>query len=136
MFTICSFSFISICIFSVFQNGVLWQNKSRMQHHHPQGVNFTNIFNAAFAPIFFHQKSTIPKCKHKNLCAKLLYEKAACKMLVKLIKVTEDDNCTWAVRLEEDLVRFENFKLKPCCHIRFFLCVCLCFVYQKNKKTM
>ncbi len=47
-------------------------------------VNFTNILRAAFAPIFFHQKSTNLKYRYKKLCAKLLNEKATCKMLVKI----------------------------------------------------
>jgi hypothetical protein len=30
------------------------------------GVNFTNIFRAAFVPIFLRQKITNLKCKHKK----------------------------------------------------------------------
>ncbi len=49
-----------------------------------QGVNFTKILRAAFAPIFLHQKNTNLECKYKKkLCTKLLYEKAARKMLMK-----------------------------------------------------
>ncbi len=45
-----------------------------------QGVNFTNILRAAFAPVFLRQKNI----STKKLRAKLLYETAAHKMLVKL----------------------------------------------------
>jgi hypothetical protein len=48
------------------------------------GVNFTNNIRAAFAPIFLRKKSTNLKSKYKKFCAKLLYVKAARKMLVKL----------------------------------------------------
>jgi hypothetical protein len=48
------------------------------------GVNFTNILRAVYALIFLHQKSTNLNCKYKKLNLKLLYEKAASKMLVKL----------------------------------------------------
>ncbi len=33
-------------------------------------VNFTNIIRAAFAPIFFRQKSTNLKCKYKKAAGK------------------------------------------------------------------
>jgi hypothetical protein len=47
-------------------------------------VNFTNILRAAFAPKPFRPKITNPNCKHIKGAQKRLYEKAACKMLVKL----------------------------------------------------
>ncbi len=48
------------------------------------GVNFTNFFWAAFAPIFWRQKSFNLKSKYKNFCAKHSYEKGARIMLMKL----------------------------------------------------
>jgi hypothetical protein len=48
------------------------------------GVNFTNILCAAFAPKSFRQKITNPNVSTKKLCKKLLYKKAARKILVKL----------------------------------------------------
>ena len=50
----------------------------------PLGVNFTNIFWAAFAPKSFCQKITNPNFKHIKAAQKLLHEKAAHKILVKL----------------------------------------------------
>ena len=50
----------------------------------PAGVNFTNILRAAFAPISFHQMNTNLSRKCKKLLERLLYKKAACKMLVEL----------------------------------------------------
>ncbi len=41
------------------------------------GVNFTNILQAAFAPIFFSQKITEPNCKKKNALLTLWNKKAA-----------------------------------------------------------
>jgi hypothetical protein len=50
------------------------------------GVDFTNILCTAFAPKSFHQKIKNPNCKHiKPALKKLSYEKAAHKILVKLI---------------------------------------------------
>jgi len=49
----------------------------------PPVVNFTNILQAAFAPIFFCHKITNPKIREK-LHQTLLYDKADRKMLVKL----------------------------------------------------
>jgi hypothetical protein len=46
---------------------------------------FNQHFMSAVAPIFFCQKMFKPKiCVQEKLCAKLLYKKAARKMLVKL----------------------------------------------------
>ncbi len=53
----------------------------------PPQVNFTNILQAAFALILFHQKITKPNCKWRKALQKTLYEKAARKMLVKLTPV-------------------------------------------------
>ena len=47
-------------------------------------VNFTNILQAAFAPISFCQENINLSRKYKKLLKRLLYKKAAFKMLVKL----------------------------------------------------
>ncbi len=54
--------------------------------YQPQQVcgQFDQHFMSAFAPIFLCQKSSNLKCKYKKLTSKLLYEKAARKMLVQL----------------------------------------------------
>ncbi len=58
------------------------------------GPNFTNILKAAFAPIFLHQKSTKNVSTNK-LRAKLSYDKAARKMLVKLTPASHSStDCT------------------------------------------
>ncbi len=46
-------------------------------------VNFTNILQAAFVPIFLQQKITNPNCKHTKAAQNTLVKKAACEMLVK-----------------------------------------------------
>ncbi len=46
-----------------------------------KNTNFTNIFKAAFPPIFV-PKSIMPNLKYKNLRIQLLYQNTACKMLV------------------------------------------------------
>jgi hypothetical protein len=48
------------------------------------GVNFTNILVVAFAANSFCQKFTDQNCKHIKGAKELCYEKAACKILVKL----------------------------------------------------
>ena len=47
-------------------------------------VNFTNILQAAFAPISLRQKVQTYNVSTEKLLKRLLYEKAAHKMLVKL----------------------------------------------------
>jgi hypothetical protein len=51
------------------------------------GVNFTNILLTQLHQFPCAKKSSNLKCKYKNLRAKLSYEKAARKMLVKLTPV-------------------------------------------------
>jgi len=48
-------------------------------------VNFTNILREAFSPNILQLKSTNLKCSHRKYWKTLLYEKAAFKMLMKLI---------------------------------------------------
>jgi hypothetical protein len=55
-------------------NGILWNER----------INFTNILLVAFRLKILQQKSTKLKCKYKKVLAYLLYEKIACKILVKL----------------------------------------------------
>ncbi len=57
---------------------------SNMGISRPQGANFTNILQAAFAPIFLRKKVQTLNLSTKKLRAKLSYEKAARIMLVKL----------------------------------------------------
>jgi len=47
-------------------------------------VNFINILQAAFAPIFLHQKLQSQTVTREKLCKALLYEKVSSKMLMKL----------------------------------------------------
>jgi hypothetical protein len=51
---------------------------------HHVSISHSHILRAAFVQIFLRQKSTNLKVSFKKLLAKLLYEKAAHKMLVKL----------------------------------------------------
>jgi hypothetical protein len=56
-----------------------------------QGVNSTNILRAACGLKFLHQKKVQTKnVNSSKLQAKLFYEKAACKMLVKLVTGLHD----------------------------------------------
>ena len=48
------------------------------------GVNFTNIFRAAFPPISLCQKNTNLSHKYKKAAQKTFVQKAARKMVVKL----------------------------------------------------
>jgi len=50
-------------------------------------VNFTNILQAAFAPIFFGQKLKSQTVIREKLPKILLYKRDACKMFVKLTPV-------------------------------------------------
>ena len=48
------------------------------------GFNFTNVLRAAFAPISLRQKKSNLSVSTEKLLKRLLYEKGAHKMLVKL----------------------------------------------------
>jgi hypothetical protein len=51
-------------------------------------VNFINILQASFAPIFLRQKLQSQTVTREKLCKALLYEKVSSKMLMKLMKLT------------------------------------------------
>ena len=47
-------------------------------------VNYTNVLRATFAPISLRQKRTNLQCKYRKAAQNISFQKADCKMLVKL----------------------------------------------------
>jgi len=50
-------------------------------------VNFINILQAAFAPLFLHQKLQKPNCKHRKAAQNSYVQKDVHLMLIKLTPV-------------------------------------------------
>ena len=56
----------------------VWPKNLKGQNGCAARVNFTNILQAAFAPLFFCQKYTMPNCKYKKAAQNTFNKKAAC----------------------------------------------------------
>ena len=68
-----------------------------------QGVNFTNILRAAFAPISFHQKKSNLSLSTEMLLKRLSYEKGERKILV---KSTPSCNPLWEPKIGRLEIKF------------------------------